>query len=232
MHFCKINLYKSMKCALIAKDTNMVLCEYSVADCNPRLTAELKRKVKSITSSFEKTRTEEGNFIAIKTDVLIFACLSDNSLKEERLPQFLEELKEAFAAFYKSDLENIHKQTNLEENILDVPFQKSFMRLFDKYNTGINMTNIQVANSKIDSLKRDMGKTIENQFESNKTTQEFHETSDALKLNARLFEKVTHDLEKTAERSNFWMCSRKCILIFAISGAVIAAAITIICLVT
>ena len=219
-----------MKCALVARDANMVLCEYSTPDCQPALLNKLKKKLKRTQHPLDKFHTKKGDFIAIKTDVIIFACLASNSLREERLPQFLEELKTAFAEFYKMDLGMVHKQNNLKPNVFNVPFKKNFGRLFDKYNTGINMGTIQLANSKINDLKSNLSETLVTQYGSNKETAEFEETSQTLNLNAKLFEKVTHELEKTAEKRNWWMCSKQCMLTFAIGGAILAAIITIISL--
>ena len=170
-----------MQCALIAKDSSLVICEYATNDCSLELKKKLRKKLKKSSRPLDKFHTKKGDLISIKNDVIIFACAASTSIKEERLPQFLDELKESFNVFYKIGLDKVHQQKNLKENILDLPFKKSFEKLFAKYNTGINMSTIQEANSKVNDLKVDLGNVIKKQYDSTKATADFQDTTETIK---------------------------------------------------
>jgi len=186
---------------------------------------DLKKKIKDTTLPFDRSRNLQNFILCVKNDVLIFACAANDSLKEERLPSFLDELKESFAAFYKIGLEKIHQQTNLTANVLDTPFKGRFTKLFNKYNTGINMGVIAEAKNKVDDLKQDLNQVIKKQYNSNKVTVEFEDTAETINLNAKLFEKETKELETVARKRNWWMCSCQCISTFVIGGAIVAGTI-------
>ena len=208
-----------MKCALIARDGSLVICEYRTPDCSEELRAELKRKLQETEFPLDKSKTKQGDSICIKNDVLIFACAASSSLKEEKLPIFLDELKDSFSLFYKIGLERVHQQTNLTSNILDIPFRKNFEKLFGKYNTGINMSAIQEANAKANVLKDNLSKAVKKQYESLEETKKFEDTAEVLDMNAKLFEKKTKELEEVTRKRNWWFFSTQCIATFAIGGA-------------
>ncbi len=214
-----------MKCALIAKDPDLILCEYKTTDCSESLHDELLKRLHATKYPLDKSQTKEGDFICIKNDILIFACAATNSIKEEKLPVFLDELKDSFAMFYKIGLEKIHQQTNLTPNVLDVPFRRNFDKLFRKYNTGINMSVIQQAKAKVDDLKVDLNDAIKKQLNSNKATVEFEDTAETINLHAKLFEKETKELETIARKRNWWCCSCACISTFIIAGAAVVGGI-------
>ena len=94
------------------------------------------------------------------------------------------------------------------------------------------MSTIQEANSKVNDLKVDLGNVIKKQYDSTKATADFQDTTETMELNAKLFEKQTSDLESTARKRNWWMCSKQCILVFVIGIALIVGIIIIIIIAT
>ncbi len=207
-----------MKYALIARDADMVICEYKTAEATEQLIKKVRQRVRKTKVPLERRKTKAGDMICVKNDILIFACAASSAIREEKAATFLDELKDSFELFYKVGLDKIHQQSNLRANILDVPFKRNFEKLFNKYNTGINMSVLQVAKSEAGKLKTELQKSLQKQVTSTKDTEKFLDTAFLINDQAKMFEKETAKLEEVTRKRNWWCCSCSCISTFVIAG--------------
>jgi len=205
-----------MNYAIVAKDPDFIICEYSLPQATDELKKKLRLRMKKAKSVNDIIRTKAGELLCVKNDIVIFACSATDSISDEKAMKFLDDLKDSFQLFYKVSLENIHKQKNLTPNCLDQPFRKKFESLFNKYNTGINMSVVNKAKAKMNELTVEVQQALKDQIESNKTSEEFVDTSNLLKNQAHKFEKQATQLEKITRTKNWWCFSCACITTFAV----------------
>jgi len=159
--------------------------------------------------------------LSVLSNTVYIGCVTDAGFSEDKAARLLEDLRAEFSKMYQGRLSLIKKQTNLTANVYDQPFKKGFQRIYDSYNTGISNKNLQLAFQKVDEVKDIAAKSVSMMVQNNEETEKLLHTSQSTLILAQDFKKNSEVLEKTMERQNFWMCSRKCLMIFGGIGAVI-----------
>ena len=202
----------------IARDPQLVICEYAGVE-NDRKTHWKETKALMKEGSLPQNATKKGStqYVTIYKDIY-FGCASGLSYSEEKCLRFLRDLHAEFSEFYGGNIDAVNKQTNLAPNILDKPFRSKILKLLENYNTGIstNLVTQAFAKSKETQgvLEGAIGKMV-NQLED---TENLYDTSNEIKALSMDFEKDAGKLRDMAKSRDFWMCSRKCLLIFGLSG--------------
>lgn len=166
--------------------------------------------------------------LSVLSHTVYLGCVSDASLSEEKAARLLEDLRGEFSKMYQGRLSLIRKQTNLTANVYDQPFKKAFTRVLDSYNTGISSKNLQLAFQKVDEVKDIAAKNVAMMVQNNAETEKLLHTSQSTLMLSQDFKKNSEELEKMMERQNFWMCSRKCVLIFGSAAVALTLLIIII----
>mmetsp|Transcript_28412 Transcript_28412/g.28199 ORF Transcript_28412/g.28199 Transcript_28412/m.28199 type:complete len:129 (-) Transcript_28412:267-653(-) len=93
-------------------------------------------------------------------DTILFGCICDASINEDKAFRFLKDLKVEFAKVYKGHLDKVHEQKNLKPLCLDKYFRKTFIKVFDNYSTGISSTNLHLAFAKAEEVKEIAQKNV------------------------------------------------------------------------
>jgi GTPase involved in cell partitioning and DNA repair len=147
-------------------------------------------------------------------NIVYIGCVTEGSFPEDKATRFLNDLRSEFSKMYQGRLSLIKKQTNLTANVYDQPFKKSFQKVLDNYSSGISNKNLQMAFQKVDEVKDIAAKSVHQMVQNNAETEKLLQSSQNTVLLANDFKKNSETLEKTMENQNFWMCSRKCLMIF------------------
>ncbi|CDW81914.1 vesicle-associated membrane [Stylonychia lemnae] len=223
----------SIHYSFIARDSEMIVFEILLNKdyAQKPFKRDIKDKIvdlDSIPTESRPAREQTSNFGNSKDDLKLsifystvyFGCVTDSGYPEEKLYRFLEDLKKEFSAIYKGNLGYIFKQTNLTPNCYDKAFKAAFNKVLDNYNTGISNKNLQNAFRKVEEVKDIAARSITTMIDNNKETEQLLSKSQSTLMLAKDFEKNSEALEKTMERQNFWLCSKKCIIMFG-GGAII-----------
>ena len=154
-------------------------------------------------------------------DTILFGCICDASINEDKAFRFLKDLKVEFSKLYKGHLDKVHEQQNIKPLCLDKFFKKTFIKVFDNYSTGINSKNLQLAFAKAEEVKEIAQKNVKDMIKNVHETDELLERSQNINDLAKDFEKNAAEMEKIQRRNNFWLCSRYCLLMFLAIGVFI-----------
>ncbi len=132
----------SIKYAIIARDPDMPLCEYTAdSSFSDKAKAAMKGYLQEGISMQRNASTMDNfsEYIACTLyDTILFGCICDASINEDKAFRFLKDLKVEFAKVYKGHLEKVHEQQNIKPHCLDKYFRKTFIKVFDNYSTGIS----------------------------------------------------------------------------------------------
>ena len=122
-------------------------------------------------------------------DTILFGCICDASINEDKAFRFLKDLKVEFGKLYKGHLEKVHEQQNIKPLCLDKFFNKSFVKVFDNYSTGINSQNLQLAFAKAKEVKEIAQKNVKDMIKNVNETDELLQKSQNINNLAKDFEK-------------------------------------------
>jgi hypothetical protein len=158
--------------------------------------------------------------LTVLSHTVYLGIVTESGFGDDKASRFLEDLRAEFAKMYQGRLSVIKKQTNLTANVYDQPFKKAFQRVLDNHSSGISSKNLQAAFHKVDEVKEIAAKSVSQMVQNNAETEKLLHTSQNTLVLAQDFKKNSETLEKVMENQNFWLCSRKCLMIFgAIGGA-------------
>jgi hypothetical protein len=123
-------------------------------------------------------------------------------------------MKEELRKMYKGNVSFMFKQSNLERNCLDKFLRAKVSKIIENYNTSINSKNLNAAFQKVDEIKAIAGRTITKMAANMEQTEELLKHSQEIQYLSKDFQKNSETLETMMESQSFWMCSRKCLMIF------------------
>lgn len=150
----------------------------------------------------------------VLSNTVFFGVITDASYSDDKAGRLLNDIRGEFSKMYKGRLSLIKKQTNLTANVYDQQFKSQFQRIYDSYNTGISNKNLQLAFQKVEEVKDIAAKSVTMMVQNNAETEKLLHTSQSTLMLSQDFKKNSENLEKMMESQNFWLCSKKCLLIF------------------
>ncbi|CAI2379972.1 unnamed protein product [Moneuplotes crassus] len=210
----------SIKYAVIARDPDMPLCEYTADSSLPEKAKKSMREYLQEGINMQRNASTMDNFSELIActlyDTILFACICDASINEDKAFRFLKDLKIEFAKVYKGHLEKVHEQQNIRPLCLDKYFRKTFIKILDNYSTGISSKNLQLAFAKAEEVKEIAQKNVKDMIKNVHETDELLQKSENINELAKDFEKNAHEMEKIQKNTNFWLCSKKCLIIFGV----------------
>ena len=104
---------------------------------------------------------------------------------------------------------------------LDKPFRKSFEKILGNYETGIRRDNLNKALQQAEEVKDIAAKNLTKMAENTHETEKLLMTSQEMSMLAKDFSKNATEMEKVQKNYAFWLCSRKCLLMFAAVALVV-----------
>jgi len=94
--------------------------------------------------------------------------------------------------------------------------------IIENYTSITSRQNLDNAFKKVQQVKDMAGDIIEEQVRNMEQAEKIMQTTQNIKWEAKDYEKGSKTLENIMKRQEFWMCSRRCILMFLAIGIVIA----------
>ena len=183
----------SIKYAVIARDPDMPLCEYLKDDSLPGGAKDAMKDYLEDALKMERNASAiagHTDYIACTlNETILFGCICDSAINEDKAFRFLKDIKIEFAKLYKGHLEKVHEQQNIKPMCLDKFFKKSFIKVFDNYSTGITQKNLQNAFAKAEEVKKIATDNIRDAVRNMKETENLEEKSQNIKLLSKDFEK-------------------------------------------
>lgn len=101
---------------------------------------------------------------------------------------------------------------------MDKYFKKSFIKVFDNYSTGISQKNLQMAFAKAEEVKQIAANNVKSMVKNIQETDQLLDRAQNINHLAKDFEKNATEMEQVQRNANFWLCSKKCLLIFGGAG--------------
>jgi hypothetical protein len=166
------------------------------------------------------TLDEDYNMWSYKRDEDMdaqFVCAaSSNSISEEKAFNFLQRLRnEFFEDLFLGDTNKWNKETK-KRGCYQEAFEGKMEKIYDMFNTGINMNKVNVAQKKLNETKGVLQNCLKEQIKGTSDTAVLMDTAAKLKKDTNVFMKTSKKYEEEIIKSAFWLCSRGCILIFAL----------------
>ena len=90
--------------------------------------------------------------------------------------------------------------------------------MFDNYSTGISQKNLQMAFAKAEEVKEIAANNVKNMVKNVQETDQLLDRAQNINHLAKDFEKNAVEMEKVQRDANFWLCSKKCLMIFGGAG--------------
>lgn len=100
--------------------------------------------------------------------------------------------------------------------------------IIDNYSTVTSSNNLNEAFKKVEAIKQMTGDIIEDQIRNMEEAEKLMETTQNIKWESKEYEKGSKKLENIMKTQEFWMCSRRCLLMFLGLGLFLAIIIIII----
>ena len=161
-------------------------------------------------------------------NVAYFGIMTDLRYDKEKAKRFLNDLYSELNVMYKNNIGFIKRQQNLKPNVYNTPFKASFTKVYDRYNTAISMTNVNAAIAMTDEIKQIAQQNIKDYTKNMEDTQKLLVSSQEMNMLAKDYQKNANTLELETKKSNWWLCSKQCLMIFGGAAVVIAVFILII----
>ena len=208
----------AIRYAVIARDPNMPLWEHWQDENLPSKAKESMKEYLREGIAMERNASTMDNYseyiACTYYDTILFGWICDANINEDKAFRFLKDLRTEFSKLYKGHLEKIHEQQNIKPMWLDKFFKNSFIKIFDNYSTGISQKNLQLAFAKAEEVKQIAANNVKNMVKNIQETDQLLDKSNNIKDLAKDFEKNATEMEKIQRSNNFWLCSKKCLLIF------------------
>ena len=88
---------------------------------------------------------------------------------------------------------------------LDKYFKKTFIKIFDNYNTGIKSSKLQEAIEKVEELKEESGRIYDDMTKDRLEADKLLEKTENMKHLAKNFQRQSEEMENERKRNNFWL---------------------------
>ena len=83
--------------------------------------------------------------------------MTDLGYPQDKAKRFLTSLHSEMVKLYKNNINFIHRQQNLKPNVYDKVFKANFTKVLESNETGIKSTNLNLAQQKVDEVKKIAG---------------------------------------------------------------------------
>ena len=159
---------------------------------------------------------------------IYYGLIAPEKLSEDKAQRLLQDLKEEVRKLYKGNVSYMKRQTNLENNCMSKFMKSKVDVIIENYTSVTSTQNLDNAFKKVQAVKDMAGDIIEEQVKNMEQAEKLMQTTQDIKWEAKDYEKGSKTLENIMKRQEFWMCSRRCILMFLCLGLIIGIIIIVI----
>ena len=122
----------------------------------------------------------------------------------------------------------MRRQNNLDHNCMSKFISPKIDIIIDNYLTVTNTKNLDEAFRRVEEIKGMTNDIIDEQMRNMEEAEKLMENTQNIKWESQEIEKGSKKLENIMKSQEFWLCSRRCILMFLAIGIVLTIIIGII----
>eukprot|EP00347_Sterkiella_histriomuscorum_P006810 403351344 len=170
-----------------------------------------------------KLNSSEEIYISKENDNIFILIQGLKDLEQSKIRQLNDDVVKMLNVLTRNDIGSLQR-IMFNEKICK-QYQKqldpNMKEIFNRYAVLLKPSKVKIAQSKVDQTKKEMEKNVTQMTKNVQETESLLLKSQQINLHARDFEKKALALEKEAKKNHFWACSKKCVIIFAILGAIL-----------